>query len=114
MVNNWCFFIMINKMNSNKILIIAIAATAVFTTSCKRNPQSPGLEYMPDMYRSVAYETYDVNPNLPDSMSAQVAPSNTIPRGFEPYPYPNTAEGYEAAGLNLKNPLHDRYEPPLL
>jgi mono/diheme cytochrome c family protein len=29
----------------------------------------------------------------------------TICRGFIPYAYPNTNEGYEAAGLNLHNPI---------
>jgi len=97
---------MFKNMKSNNILSWVLAGTAVITVSCsKHDPQSPGLEFMPDMYHSVPYETYDVNPNLPNGMSAQPAPAHTIPVGFDPYPYPNTPEGYEAAGVNLKNPL---------
>lgn len=98
---------MFNKMNNKKILSLMVVGTMFSVVACKNDPLSPGLEYMPDMYRSVAYETYDRNPNVPDSMSAQSAPSNTIPRGFQPYAYPNTPEGYEAAGVNLVGPAVD-------
>lgn len=81
---------MFNKMNNKKILSLMVIGTMISVVACKNDPLSPGLEYMPDMYRSVAYETYDRNPNVSDSMSAQSAPSNTIPRGFQPYAYPNT------------------------
>ena len=29
----------------------------------------------------------------------------TVARGYLPYAYPNTPEGYEQAGLNLHNPF---------
>ena len=35
-----------------------IAATGLILGSCTSNPDSPGLEYMPDMYRSPSIETY--------------------------------------------------------
>ena len=68
------------------------------------DPQSPGVEYMPDMYRSPAIETY-VDYNFPDSATSMQSPENSIPRGYKPYAYDNTLEGYELAGQNLKNPL---------
>jgi mono/diheme cytochrome c family protein len=68
---------------------------------------------MPDMYRSPDYETYSPNPVFKDSMTAQqpvagtVARANAIYNDIDrmPYPYPNTNEGYEAAGKELHNPL---------
>lgn len=88
----------------------AALAVAIAFTGCVSDPQSPGLEYMPDMYRSPAYKAYTVNPNFADSTSARRPVAGTIPRGgmytdYVPYEYPNTNEGYEAAGLNLKNPV---------
>lgn len=76
-------------------------------TSCSDDPKHPGYEFMPEMYRSPSYETYSINPNFKDSMSARKPVEGTIPRGstYMPYPYPNTPEGYEAAGRELKNPL---------
>lgn len=89
---------------------VAVAAAMFAFTGCVSDPQSPGLEYMPDMYRSQAYKAYTVNPNFTDSTSARRPVAGTIPRdgmytNYMPYPYPNTNEGYEAAGANLKNPV---------
>ena len=73
---------------------------------------------MPDMYRSPSYETYSDNPNFPDSITARQPVTGTIARGDAiytdydrlPYPYANTNEGYEEAGLKLKNPLENTPE----
>lgn len=85
---------------------LAIAGISAFT-ACSDDPKHPGYEYMPDMYRSPSYETYSENPNFKDSMTARRPVAGTIPMGdnYMPYPYPNTPEGYEAAGRDLKNPL---------
>lgn len=71
--------------------------------ACKRNKLSPGIEYMPDMYRGPAIEVY-VDYVYNDSISARMPAKGSIPRGFKPYAYSNTPEGYEEAGKNLKNP----------
>ncbi|MBK6443983.1 MAG: cytochrome c [Bacteroidetes bacterium] len=95
----------------NYILPVAILASV---SSCSNeDPKKPGFEYMPDMYRSPSYETYTSNPNFPDSMTARQPVKGTIARGDAiytdldrmPYPYPETPEGYEQAGVELKNPL---------
>lgn len=78
--------------------------TALFFTACSSDENSPGFEYMPDMYRSPAIEVY-VDYNFPDSSTALQAPENSIARGYKPYTYPNTNEGYELAGQNLRSPL---------
>ena len=75
--------------------------------SCgKRDENSPGVEFMPDMYRSPSleyYQTHTVDGQV--EMNAKEPVKGTIARGFLPYPYENTPEGYEKAGANLKNPL---------
>lgn len=90
---------------SKYILGLVTAAFATTLVGCANDPLSPGIEFMPDMYRSPGYETYNANPNYENNMSAQLPAKGTIARGFMPYAYPNTPEGYEAAGQNLKNPL---------
>jgi len=88
----------------------------VMMSSCgKHDPNSPGVEYMPDMYRSPSYETYSENPFFKDSMTAQLPVTGTISRGewpyggsqvnALPYSYENSPEGYETAGAELKNPI---------
>lgn len=93
-------------MKTIKNTITALFAGTVLSimfVACA-DANSPGVEYMPDMYRSPAIETY-VDYNFPDSATSLKAPENSIPRGYTPYAYENTAEGYELAGQNLKNPL---------
>ncbi len=99
------------KQAMKSLLMVAVIGT-VFG-SCQSDPNSPGIEYMPDMYRSPSFETYGENEVYGQKiMSARIPANNTIPRGSDnlPYPYPNTFEGYEAAGANLKNPFTSNKE----
>lgn len=90
-----------------KILFISFVSLLVGSSlhSCKSDPNSPGFEYMPDMYRSPAVETYQEVDYTVNGMSARLPAENTISMNEDPYPYPNTNEGYEAAGMNLKNKI---------
>ena len=93
----------------------AFMCIVVLMSSCTTDPNSPGVEYMPDMYRSPSYETYSTNPFFKDSMTAQLPVAGSIGRGewpetgslinALPYAYPNTLEGYEAAGVELTSPF---------
>ncbi len=103
-------------MNKKVIRIISLMAvfgcTTIAFTSCeKHDPNSPGVEFMPDMYRSPSFES-----NLTtvvkradgtfDTIAANRTPAaGTIARGFMPYAYANTPEGYEQAKTNAHNPL---------
>ncbi len=89
------------------VAMALIGFSIMAMVSCNDDTKSPGIEYMPDMYRSPSYETNSFNPNFKDSMTSRRSVAGTIPRGndYMPYPYPNTPEGYEAAGRELKNPL---------
>ena len=103
-----------------KIFLYILPATVIILlSSCSNDdPKKPGYEFMPDMYRSPSYETYSDNPNFPDSITARQPVAGTIARGDAiytdydrlPYPYANTNEGYEEAGLKLKNPLENTPE----
>ena len=100
-----------------KSLIITggLIGIIILMQSCSDSPRrTPGWEYMPDMAHPVAYETYITNGVFADSMNAQKSPDGTIPiyqgmlgveSSYMPFHYPNTTEGYEAAGAEVKNPL---------
>ena len=98
----------------------ALVCVAMLMSSCTKDPNSPGVEYMPDMYRSPSYETYSVNPVFKDSMTAQLPVAGTITRGewpasgsiinALPYAYPNTLDGYIAAGEELTSPFEKSTE----
>lgn len=103
-----------------------LMATVLVMASCSSgDPNSPGVEYMPDMYRSPAVEAYVDYGQDPYTRSEELARSQrerpsarkpvqgTVAFSMDPakakfnmpYPYPNTPEGYEQAGLELKCPI---------
>ena len=102
------------KISKQSILFSSLSLVfgIMLTSSCKRDALSPGYEYMPDMYRGPALEAYGTSSIYSDSLASRHPVKGTIPRFnpetlpyYENYPYPNTNEGYDLAGLNLKNPL---------
>jgi mono/diheme cytochrome c family protein len=102
------------KKNYLNILTKLTVVIAVFSMSSCKEEGGLAPEYMPDMYRSPAVEPYVdygeirgeySNDSLTNLMTARQPVKGTIPRGFQPYGYENTSEGYEMAGMNLKNPI---------
>jgi len=85
---------------------VAVMLVAGFTSCGKKDANSPGFEFMPDMYRSPSVEYYGTHVVNGDTInSAKLPVEGSIARGYIPYVYPNTPEGYEQAGLYLKNPI---------
>ena len=81
----------------------------VSVSSCK-NDLKPNYQYMPNMYESVAYETYSESdafnsPTGEKGKEGQSPAEGSIKRGFVPYEIPNTPEGYALAKASLKSPL---------
>lgn len=91
-------------MKHLKKTVFASILASIVLVSCS-DPNSPGVEYMPDMYRSPAIETY-VDYSYPDSATSRKSPENAIPRGYKPYPYNDNEAGLIAASENLQNPLN--------
>ena len=101
----------------------AFAVLVLSLSACTNDPNSPGLEYMPDMYRSPAVEAYvdygqdpyqigedtaKIQRNTPSALKpveGSIAYMGEDSRFSMPYKYPNTTEGYEAAGAELQSPL---------
>lgn len=96
----------------------------VLAASCTTNENSPGLEYMPDMYRSPAIEAYvdyGMDPWFVGEEKAALQRSTSSARKpvvgsipyvgaammeyVLPYPYKNTPEDYELAGTMAHSPL---------
>ena len=82
-----------------------LAVMAVLVSSCF-NDKKPNYQYMPNMYEAVPYETYAEAPAFNrGGVSAQIPPAGTINRGFTPYEFENTTEGYNLSKANTKSPL---------
>ena len=84
---------------------IAVLILLVGFVSCQKNSR-PNYQYMPNMYESVGYETYQESDAFSNGVEAQLPVEGTIPRGdFMPFEIDNTNEGFAYAKENLKNPL---------
>lgn len=115
---------MLSNMRTAKTFT-ALTVIGLLASCGKSDSNSPGVEYMPDMYRSPAIEAYvdygqdpyyhteDKARDQRNRPSARKPVEGTI--AFSdvaemaqfnmPYPYPNSPEGYEAAGVNLRSPI---------
>ncbi len=69
------------------------------------DPAQPNYQYFPNMYEPVGYETYANSDAFANGIEAQTPVEGTINRGWEPYEYPDTNEGYEAAKAELLSPI---------
>ena len=72
--------------------------------SCS-NSSSPNYQYFPNMYEPIGYETYADSDAFSNGIEAQIPVENTVARGWTPYDFLNTNEGYELAKMNLKSPI---------
>ena len=108
-----------------KLILFSVPAAVVLMSSCHHDPNSPGIEYFPDMYRSPAVEAYVDYGQDPyyfgdslaeaerNTVSWRLPPAGTIPFAADqskatynfPYPYANTPEDYERAGAELHSPI---------
>jgi mono/diheme cytochrome c family protein len=83
---------------------LLIAVVSLLAVSCKDNGK-PNYQYFPNMYESVGYETYSESKAFKNGQEAQLPVKGTIKRGFVPYEFENTTQGYELAKATSKSPL---------
>ena len=72
--------------------------------SCNDNSDR-SYQYMPNMYRPVGYEAYGEYEVFENEQEAKLPVEGSVPRGWLPYDYADSPEGYQAAKQNLKNPI---------
>ena len=88
--------------NSIKIIVLVFVFVSIY--SCQKNSR-PNYEFMPNMYEPVGYETYQESDAFKNGVEAQLPAEGTIPRGYTPFEYENTNDGYLLAKTNLKSPI---------
>jgi len=83
---------------------ITILLSMFLMTSCF-DSSKPNYQYFPNMYESVGYGTYDESDAFPNGIEAQLPVEGSVPRGWQPYEFEDSIEGYELAKVNLTSPL---------
>ena len=91
-------------MNYKSLLVCMIFALVM--QSCA-DPSRPNYQYFPNMYEPVGYKTYADSDAFSNGIEAQIPVEGSIARGWEPYDYPDTNEGYESAKTTLMSPIED-------
>jgi len=86
------------------IKITLVALVAISFVSCNKKSR-PNYEYMPNMYESLAYETYQESAAFQNGKEGQLPAEGTIPRGYMPFDYASDTEGYNLAKAQLTSPL---------
>ena len=81
-----------------------VALVLVSFVSCQKNSR-PNYDFMPNMYESVGYETYQESDAFANGVQAQLPVDGTVPRGYKPFDIDGTNEGYLLAKETLKSPL---------
>ncbi|PRP67987.1 c-type cytochrome [Nonlabens agnitus] len=97
-----------NKIsNTFLIAILALVLVSCGDSSTKEvSPKSDrSVQYFPNMYESVGYETYQEGDIFPGDVEAQKPVEGTVSRGWMPYDYEDDNDGYASAKANLKNPV---------
>ena len=87
------------------IRISAIILAGIIISSCDRQRNMRGYDFIPDMAYSQEYETYSTNPNFRDSSTMRIPVDWTVPRGFTPFRYTIDSASRLRAGNELKNPF---------
>ena len=95
---------MIRILKHISLLVLIMSNTSCF------DPSKPNYQYFPNMYESVGYKTYQESDAFPNGIQAQLPVEGSVPRGWQPYEYEDSNEGYESAKLNLKSPLVNNEE----
>lgn len=84
--------------------ILLLTLVGMLFTSCS-DKRKPNFQYFPDMYESIPYDTYGEYNIFPNGQQALEPVEKSISRGWLPYDYDNTLDGYNQAKAELKNPL---------
>ena len=95
---------MIRILKHISLLVLIVSITSCF------DPSKPNYQYFPNMYESVGYKTYQESDAFPNGIQAQLPVEGSVPRGWQPYEYEDSNEGYESAKLTLKSPLVNNEE----
>jgi mono/diheme cytochrome c family protein len=89
-------------MKNLKLIIALVTLTSLISCNDKRTPQ---VQYMPDMYVSIPYDANGVDGINGKPVNSKPVAGTIARGGYPAYDIADTAEGYEKAKSDLKNPL---------
>lgn len=88
-------------MRRISIIPIGLILSVLIFSSCDRERNMPGYDFMPDMVYSRAYEAYSENPVFKDSATNRIPVAGTMPINYVPFRYDVLPENRLLAGQTL-------------
>ena len=92
------------RSSINLILLVALAIIVVMVVFVRRDYAERNDEWLPGMFRHVAFNSQSSNPNFTDGKTAQAPVSGSVARGYPPLDYNATPEDAARAGQELVMP----------
>ncbi len=89
----------------NLLLLAGLILAGLLNWAVEWNTAEPNFEFLPEMVRSVPFNSFSANPNFADGKTLQSPPEGAIPRGFAPIHYGPTPEEALRAGEQLSSPF---------
>ena len=88
-----------------KLISLSFSIVVALGLGSCQDPSKPNYQYFPNMYEPVGYEAYADSDAFANGIEAQLPAEGSIARGWQPYEYPDTNDGYEMAKAKLQSPL---------
>jgi mono/diheme cytochrome c family protein len=88
-----------------KLISLSFSIVVALGLGSCQDPSKPNYQYFPNMYEPVGYEAYADSDAFVNGIEAQLPAEGSIARGWQPYEYPDTNDGYEMAKAELQSPL---------
>ena len=88
-----------------KLISLSFSIVLALGLGSCQDPSKPNYQYFPNMYEPVGYEAYADSDAFVNGIEAQLPAEGSIARGWQPYEYPDTNDGYEMAKAELQSPL---------
>lgn len=91
----------------NSLLFVTVLGLLSLNWVLRADPNQRNLELLPNMVRSVPFDSFSSNPNFADGMTMRGPVPGTVIRGFMPMHYAATPADAQRAGRELTNPFRD-------
>ena len=90
-------------MTKSTKYIFLVLSTAMLISCADSNERN--YQYFPDMYQSQAYEPYAESDAFPQQTTALKPVEESVKRGWMPFEYADSQQGYMKAKKELENPV---------
>lgn len=91
----------------NSLLFVVALALLSLNWVLRVDPNERNVDFMPNMARSIPFDSFSANPNFADGMTLRRPVSGVVIRGFMPLHYAATPADAQRAGRELVNPYRD-------